>query len=41
VDDKLASGPGGFSFLLFNNRWGTNFKQWFEEDMHFAFSSLF
>lgn len=41
VDDKLVGGSGGFYFLLFNNRWGTNFKQWFEEDMHFAFSSLF
>ena len=26
-----------FFFLLYNNRWGTNFKQWFEEDMRFAF----
>ena len=29
--------PRGFFFLLYNNRWGTNFKQWFEEDMRFAF----
>lgn len=27
----------GFYFLLCNNRWGTNFKQWFDEDMRFAF----
>lgn len=25
-------------FLLFNNRWGTNFKMWYEEDAEFRFT---
>jgi hypothetical protein len=39
VDDSLPDSSGGFYFLLYNNRWGTNFKQWFEEDMKFSFFS--
>ncbi len=31
----------GFAFVLYNNRWGTNFKQWFDEDMRFAFETCF
>lgn len=31
----------GFAFLLYNNRWGTNFKQWFDEDMRFSFDIVF
>jgi len=29
---------GGFHFNLFNNAWGTNYVQWFGEDMRFRFS---
>jgi hypothetical protein len=39
ADDKLPDPSCGFYFLLYNNRWGTNFKQWFEEDMRFSFIS--
>ncbi len=28
---------GGFHFSLFNNGWGTNYIQWFGEDMRFRF----
>ena len=32
--------PGeGFRFLLYNNRWGTNFKQWYEDDGRFVFET--
>jgi hypothetical protein len=27
----------GFHFSLFNNGWGTNYIQWFAEDMRFRF----
>ncbi|MBP5250229.1 MAG: DUF5054 domain-containing protein [Lachnospiraceae bacterium] len=27
----------GFSYCLFNNKWGTNFKMWCEDDMTFDF----
>jgi hypothetical protein len=27
----------GFHFSLFNNGWGTNYVQWFGEDMRFRF----
>ena len=27
----------GFHFCLFNNAWGTNYVQWFGEDMTFRF----
>lgn len=33
VDDIIEEVNNGFWFCLFNNRWGTNFPQWFEEDM--------
>ena len=36
-DNSMPELSQGFFFLLYNNRWGTNFKQWFEEDMRFAF----
>jgi len=29
---------GGFHFSLFNNAWGTNYVQWFAEDMRFRFN---
>ena len=28
---------GGIHVSLFNNGWGTNYIQWFGEDMHFRF----
>ncbi|HXJ40600.1 MAG TPA: DUF5054 domain-containing protein, partial [Bryobacteraceae bacterium] len=31
---------GGVHFNLFNNGWGTNYVQWFGEDMRFRFSLL-
>ena len=37
TDNQIETLEEGFFFLLYNNRWGTNFKQWFEEDMRFAF----
>lgn len=37
TDNCLPDLEQGFYFLLYNNRWGTNFKQWFDEDMRFAF----
>lgn len=37
VDDRIEDCGNGFWFNLFNNRWGTNFKQWFEEDMRYEF----
>lgn len=37
VDDRLPNTADGFYYLLYNNRWGTNFKLWFEEDMRFSF----
>lgn len=41
VDDSVDSLKGGIWFNLFNNRWGTNFKQWFEEDMRYEFLTEF
>jgi hypothetical protein len=39
VDDAYGDPADGFWYLLHNNRWGTNFKQWFEDDMRFAFET--
>lgn len=39
VDDAYGDMTDGLWYLLYNNRWGTNFKQWFEEDMRFAFET--
>jgi len=39
VGDACGDPADGFYFLLCNNRWGTNFKQWFEDDMRFAFET--
>lgn len=38
VDDVIEDVKQGFWFCLFNNRWGTNFPQWFEEDMRWEFA---
>ena len=39
VDDAYGDMDDGLWYLLYNNRWGTNFKQWFEEDMRFTFET--
>lgn len=36
--DEVGDLQNGFWFLLCNNRWGTNFPQWFEDDMRFTFT---
>lgn len=41
VHNGSPKAENGFWFLLCNNRWGTNFKQWFGEDMRFAFTINF
>lgn len=38
VSDETGDLKNGFWFLLCNNRWGTNFPQWFEDDMRFSFT---
>jgi hypothetical protein len=41
TDDSFGTVDGGLNFLLYSNRWGTNFKQWFEEDIRFSFVTRF
>lgn len=36
-DNELPRLEKGFHFNLYNNKWGTNFKMWFEEDCKFRF----
>ncbi len=38
VSDTFGDLDDGFWFLLCNNRWGTNFPQWFGDDMRFSFT---
>lgn len=38
VTDDYPNPAGGAQFLLYNNRWGTNFKMWYEEDASFRFT---
>lgn len=38
VDDAYPPQDGTAQFLLFNNRWGTNFKMWYDEDAEFKFT---
>lgn len=38
VTDDYPDPTGGAQFLLYNNRWGTNFKMWYEEDASFRFT---
>jgi hypothetical protein len=40
-DDSFGAMDGGINFLLYSNRWGTNFKQWFEEDLRLSFRTEF
>ena len=37
VDQRSESPESGLFFLLCNNRWGTNFPQWFGEDARFEY----
>jgi hypothetical protein len=34
---ELPQVENGFSYCLFNNKWGTNFKMWCEDDCAFEF----
>jgi hypothetical protein len=38
VDAPYPTAEDGFDWLVFNNRWGTNFKLWFEEDFQCRYS---
>jgi hypothetical protein len=40
-DDGFGTLDGGVNFLLYSNRWGTNFKQWFEDDLCLNFRTEF
>lgn len=33
--DDLAN---GFYYTLWNNRWGTNYRTWYDEEGYFAFT---
>ena len=37
VDDHYGSLNQGLSYVLFNNRWDTNFRLWYEENASFDF----
>ncbi len=37
MDHKFNNLENGFYFNLFNNRWGTNFKMWCEDNCYFDF----
>ncbi|WP_053982867.1 DUF5054 domain-containing protein [Niameybacter massiliensis] len=41
MDNKVDSLEEGFYFNLFNNRWGTNFCQWCEDDCAFEYEITF
>ncbi|MGL4346066.1 MAG: DUF5054 domain-containing protein [Cellulosilyticaceae bacterium] len=41
ADDRFNDLSNGFYYALFNNRWGTNFKMWFEEDCAFKYEITF
>lgn len=38
LDDRVASLEHGMWYNLFNNRWGTNFKTWCEDNASFTFT---
>ena len=40
-DNDLADPGDGFAYCLHNNAWGTNFRQWFEEDQRAEFEIVF
>lgn len=37
ADEKVNELSNGFYYALFNNRWGTNFKMWCEDDCRFRY----
>ncbi len=37
IADEVGDLKNGFWFLLCNNRWGTNFPQWFEDDLSVSY----
>lgn len=37
ADDTVNALENGFYYALFNNRWGTNFKMWCEDDCRFRY----
>jgi len=39
TNDDFGNLNQGINFLLYNNRWGTNFKQWFEDDVSLSFKT--
>ena len=41
VDDAIEDCTQGVWFNLYNNRWDTNFRQWYEEDMGCEFKITF
>ncbi len=41
ADEKVNNLENGFYFNLFNNRWGTNFKMWCEDDCRFLYTIKF
>jgi hypothetical protein len=41
TDDSFGAMDGSVNFLLYSNRWGTNFKQWFEEDLRVTWRTEF
>ena len=38
LDDRVASLEHCIWYNLFNNRWGTNFKTWCEDNASFTFT---
>ncbi len=41
ADDRVDDLAKGFSYTLWNNRWGTNYPTWYEDNGYFAFSVFF
>ncbi|GHT94781.1 hypothetical protein FACS1894141_2100 [Spirochaetia bacterium] len=40
MDNAYGDLHKGFNFLIFNNRWDTNFKMWFEEDISLSYTTV-
>jgi hypothetical protein len=40
MDNAYGDLGKGFNFLIFNNRWDTNFKMWFEEDISLSYETV-
>lgn len=37
-DDRVDDLANGFYYTLWNNRWGTNYRTWYDEEGYFAFT---